>query len=296
MLTIDEAFRKFKSRLELNDREQKNASDRHAEVREHMRSKFSVVNDFLTGSYSRHTKTKPLKDIDIFFVLGQKERHYRDKAPGVVLDDFETALLEKYERSAVGKQRRSTTVNFGVKEDADDNTNYRIVSVDVVPAFVDGDNYEIPDSKEGAWIKTNPKTHAAKAVTAHQAYNSEWKGLVRMMKYWNNHNGKPIKPSFLIEVMALGVLHGGFAGQFDREMQSFFATLAARINDRWPDPAGLGPDVSDMMTASEKDAAKAALLKAERQAAAAIHMVRQGQNGDALKAWRTLLGPKFPLS
>ena len=34
MLTIDEAFRKFKSRLELNDREQSNASSRHTEVRE----------------------------------------------------------------------------------------------------------------------------------------------------------------------------------------------------------------------------------------------------------------------
>ena len=29
MLTIDEAFRKFKSRLELNEREQKNAIERH---------------------------------------------------------------------------------------------------------------------------------------------------------------------------------------------------------------------------------------------------------------------------
>ena len=96
--------------------------------------------------------------------------------------------------------------------------------------------------------------------------------------------------------MALGVLHGGFAGLFDREMQSFFATLATRIHDVWPDPAGLGPDVSDMMTTAEKDLAKAALLNAERQAAAAIHMVRKGQNGDALKAWRALLGTKFPLS
>jgi len=35
MLTLDEAFRKFRSRLELNDREQSNASSRHQEMREH---------------------------------------------------------------------------------------------------------------------------------------------------------------------------------------------------------------------------------------------------------------------
>jgi hypothetical protein len=296
MLTVEDAFKKFKSRLELNDREQKNASDRHTEVRDHIRKSFSIDNDFLTGSYRRHTKTKPLKDIDIFFVLGEKEKHYRQEAPQVALDAFETALLKKYDRSAVGKQRRSTTVNFGIDVDANDNTDYRIVSVDLVPAFVEGDHYEIPDSKEGTWIKTNPKIHAEKAVAAHQAYGNEWKGLVRMMKYWNNHNGKPIKPSFLIEVMALGVLHGGFSGRFDREMQSFFATLASRIHDAWADPSGLGPDVSDMMSTAQKDSAKQSLLGAERQAAAAIHMVREGKNGDALKAWRALLGPKFPLS
>jgi predicted nucleotidyltransferase len=64
MLTVDEGFRKFKSRLELNDREQKNASDRHNDVRDYLVTKFAIERSFLTGSYARHTKTKPLKDID----------------------------------------------------------------------------------------------------------------------------------------------------------------------------------------------------------------------------------------
>ena len=77
MLSIDDAFRKFKHRLELNDREQKNASDRHTEVRDYIRTKFAIDRDFLTGSYARYTKTKPLKDIDIFFVMKASEQHYR---------------------------------------------------------------------------------------------------------------------------------------------------------------------------------------------------------------------------
>ena len=44
------------------------------------------------------------------------------------------------------------------------------VSVDVVPAFDEGDDYEIPDTDTGKWIKTNPEIHAAKATAAHQAY------------------------------------------------------------------------------------------------------------------------------
>jgi len=301
MLTLDEAFRKFKSRLELNDREQKNASNRHIEVREHIRARFAINCDFLTGSYARHTKTKPLKDIDIFFMLAESERKkYRDKAPGVVLDDFHSALVDKYGKDAVRKQGRSVNVDFGVVVDSDDNTDYRVLSVDVVPAFADGANYEIPNTNTGEWMKTSPEIHAQEARDAHQAYSSEWKGLVRMAKYWNNNpkhgKDKPVKPSFLIEVMAMQCLHGGWQGRFDYEIQGFFSALADRIEDEWPDPAGLGSPVSDGMDAQRKARAKELLQSASREASNSINLARKGQSGEALKAWRQLFGPKFPLS
>jgi len=296
MLTIDEAFRKFKSRLELNEKEQKNASARHNEIRDHLRTSFELDDDFLTGSYKRYTKTKPLKDVDIFCVLGSKEKHYRNEHPSSVLEAFEKALASKYGAKAISVQRRSVTVDFGVVVDAEDNTDYRVVSMDVVPAFACGKDYEIPDKQSGKWIKTNPKIHADKAVEAHEAYGGEWKGLVRMLKYWNNHHGKPIKPSFLLEVMSLECLHPPFNGRFDYEFQSAFTTLVDRIFDTWEDPARLGPPVSDLMSQSEKQAAASALKSASRAATLAIDLVRQGKNGEALQAWRSLFGPKFPLS
>lgn len=299
MITIDEAFRKFKSRLELNDKEQKNASDRQKEVREYLDTKFEIERSFLTGSYARHTKTKPLKDIDIFFVLSESENDYRSKHPNVVLDDFYDALVEKYGDKAVRKQTRSVNVDFGVIIDAEDNTDYRVVSIDAVPAFATDDDYEIPDKDAGKWIETNPETHAEKATAAHKDFSNEWKGLVRMVKYWNNnqkHGAKPVKPSFLIEVMALECLTGGWQGRFDYELQSFFSTLADRIFDTWPDPAGLGPPVSNGMDQAAKQRAKELLLAASREISLAINLTRQGRNGEALKAWRALFGPKFPLS
>lgn len=300
MLTVDEAFRKFKSRLELNDREQKNASTRQNEVRDYLDTKFNIDNSFLTGSYRRHTKTKPLKDVDIFFVLNENEDDYRGKAPSAAIDDFYDALVQRYGEKAVRKQSRSVNVDFGIVVDADDNTDYRIVSIDAVPAFTVGDDYEIPDIESGQWIKTNPKVHADKATAAHQAYSNEWKGLVRMVKYWNNNarhgSDKPVKPSFLVEVMALQCLYGGWRGRFDYELQALFSTLSDRISDTWPDPAGLGPPISDSMDRSRKQRARDLLMGASREASAAIHLTRQGRNGDALKAWRALFGPKFPLS
>ena len=214
MLSTEEAFAKFRSRLELTKREQESASRRQQEVRAHLNGSFDIEHDFLTGSYKRHTKTKPLKDVDIFCVLGDEERHYRDEPPGEVLSAFENALVEKYGRSAVIQQRRSVCVDFAENQDDE-----KVLSCDVVPAFAVTDHYEICD-QEGSegWIETNPRAHEDLAVEAHAAFSKEWKGLVRMMKYWNNNNGKPIKPSFLIEVMALEVLHSPYGGQRHREM------------------------------------------------------------------------------
>ncbi len=299
MLTVNEAFRKFKSRLELNDREQRNASARHTEVRDFLNAKFAIARSFLTGSYARYTKTKPLKDIDIFFVLGEDAKHYRSESPSVVIGDFHNALVEEYGRQAIRQQSRSVNVDFGVVVDAEDNTDYRVVSVDVVPAFAAGEDYEIPDNDTGNWIKTNPEIHASKATAAHQDFSNEWKGLVRMAKYWNNnarHGEKPVKPSFLIEVMALQCLYGGWQGRFDYEIQGFFSTLADRIFEGWPDPAGLGPAISDGMDGVSKQRARELLMAASSDATIAIDHTRRGRNGEALRAWRALFGPKFPLS
>lgn len=297
MLTIDEAFRKFKSRLELNDKEQVNASARQQEVRDYLDTKFKIDRSFLTGSYKRWTKTKPLKDVDIFFVLQTSEDHYRSKAPSVVLTDFHDVLVEKYGDKAK-KQNRSINVDFGVKADADDNTDYRVISVDVVPAFDNDDDFAIPDNELGKWIETNPQVHAEKATAAHQAYSNEWKGLVRMVKYWNNnpkHGDKPIKPSFLIEVMMQELVDAPFT-TYPSEVRRFFAASLTGIGQTWGDPAGYGPPVSDQMTPQLISAAQEKLREAETKAALAVRYEQQGRQGDAIALWREIMGKYFPAS
>jgi hypothetical protein len=291
MLTVQDAFQKFRSRLELTDKEQEDASSRQKEIRGIMQEDFHVEHDFLTGSYRRWTKSKPLKDVDIFCVLGERERHYRDKHPSVLLQATEKTLAKKYGASCVKRQRRSVSVDFGVREDESGETAEKVMSFDVVPAFTKDEYYEIPDTATSSgWTKTDPRVHYDKAVAANDAYDGKWKGLVRMMKSWNREHDKPIRPSFLIEVMALEILYPPWGGTYSREMQAFFHTLADRVREEWPDPAGLGPNVSDTMNASDRESARQA------EAANAIRLEREGKNGDALKAWRSLFGKLFPLS
>lgn len=296
MITVQEAFKKFRSRLELTDGEQADASRRQKEIRELMDEEFAIETDFLTGSYARWTKTKPLKDVDIFCVLKDEERHYRTKNPSVLLSAVEDVLVEKYGSSNVEMNRRSVTASFGVAE-INGETNDQIMSFDVVPAFAKDDYYEIPDAGQSSgWTATNPKIHADLAVEANEAFSGEWKGIVRMMKAWNRQNDKPVKPSFLIEIMALELLYPPFGGDYRYEMKAFFASLADRIYDQWPDPAGLGPDVSESMDSERCRAAKEKLQDAEQQAAMAIQLERQGKQGEALRTWRDLFEPLFPLS
>ena len=297
MISVQDAFQKFRSNLELTDGEQDDASRRQIEIRAVMAKSFDIKCDFLTGSYKRWTKTKPLKDVDIFCVLGQKERHYRHKKPSNLLAAVEAVLANEYGSDRVSRQRRSVTVDFGVTEDEGGDTGGKIMSFDVVPAFACEDYYEIPDtSTSSGWTKTNPRVHEEKALAAQKAYDNEWKGLVRMAKAWNREQGKPIKPSFLIEVMALEVLCPEWGGNHAREIQAFFYTLADRIHEDWPDPAGLGPDVSDSMNAQMRNEAKTALLAAGRKADEAIRLELLGSTGKALRVWKSLFGKRFSLA
>jgi hypothetical protein len=135
-----------------------------------------------------------------------------------------------------------------------------------------------------------------RAKAANDAFNGEWKGMVRMAKSWNRTKDKIIKPSFLIEVMALQVLRPPFRGDFPYEIMSFFATMADRVVEDWPEPAGLGPPVSDSTNASARAAAKEALTQAHHMMREAIQLSRTGRNGDALRKYRDLFGDRFPLS
>jgi Second Messenger Oligonucleotide or Dinucleotide Synthetase domain len=293
MITTLEAFKKFKSRLELRDGEQRNASKTQKEIRELIDTHFSLTKSLLTGSYGRHTKTRPLKDVDIFFVLDKtKESKYLDK-PLVLLDEFRKVLEPKYGKDKVKIGRRSIGIDLPV----DINDEDKILSIDAVPAFDVGNHYKIPDNILKIWIETDPEVHAEETTAANKAFDGEWKPLVKMIKKWNETQGKPIKPSFLIEVMALQILYPPFSGGYIYELKSFFATAADRIGEAWQDPAGLGSAVSDQMDSQKITNARQKLSETGKFIDQAIQTERNGNQGGSLRIWRdNIFGDMFPLS
>jgi len=296
MLNTLDAFEKFRKKLELGNTESKDASKRQTDVRECIRGGFDWKTDFLSGSYRRHTKTKPLKDVDVIFVLGDKEKWRQNKPPIEMLQAFESCLKKTFTESGQTELcRRAVTVIFEKSYYPDDHEG-KVLSIDAVPAFeAEKDIYEIPDKVTGEWIKTNPKKHMEQATNKNKELDGYWVPLVKMAKGWNRANGKPIKPSFLVEVMAEGLVEAPFS-DYPNEVRNLFAAMEANVGASWPDPAGLGPPVSDQMTPELVSTARKALQEAQRKATLAMRAEETGRQGEALRIWREVLGDYFPLS
>ncbi len=132
------------------------------------------------------------------------------------------------------------------------------------------------------------------ATEKNDELDGRWVPLVKMAKGWNRANGKPIKPSFLVEVMAEGLVETPFSN-YPNEVRNLLAAMEANVGTSWPDPAGLGPPVSDQMTPELISGARKALQEAQRKAALAMRAEQTGRQGDALRIWREVLGDYFPL-
>jgi hypothetical protein len=292
MLSVGEAFDKFRNKISIpTQKESRDASRRQKEIRAVMDRELNVHRDFLSGSYARWTKTKPLKDVDIFCVLGGEDLEYRNQDPSILLRKVARIMGHEYGTENVSIQTRSVGVSF--KNAGDDE----VMSFDVVTAFDEGKHYVVPDTKSAEkWTRTDPEIHKELARDKHEAYSSEWKGLVRMAKTWNREHSRPVKPSFLLEVMALELFDGDFGGDYRYEIKGFLSSAADRVLDAWPDPAGLGPDVSERMSSAEKQNAQMLLKKGADQCLRAIQLERAGRVGDALRVWQEVFGHQFSMS
>jgi hypothetical protein len=283
MTYVDDAFAKLRSNLEISQTESDLAQRRHKEIRDHVATEWELEDDFLTGSYRRHTKTKKLKDVDIFVVVKRDgaQGHLRDLGASALLEELKRVLDKKYESVVI--DRMACTIDFGSDE---------IVSFDVVPAFKrKGGGYEIPDTQTG-WIATNPKRHHEQTTAKNDSCDEKWVPFVKMVKGVNRELGEPVEPSFLLEVMALDLVQTPF-GRFQDELVFFFATAADQLDRDWPDPAGLGPDLNTM-TSAERETARTALLDAQMIAERGVWLEDNGQDRSAVEEWRKLFNWRMP--
>lgn len=283
MSYIDEAFDKLKSNLEITQTESKLAQTRHKLIREHIESAWQLTNHFLTGSYDRHTKTKKLKDVDIFTVIDASGPQ---------------GSLENGSGLAAVSALKAVLATRWNDLEADDNVvriNYQgedVASYEVAPVFErSGSGYRMPNGAD--WMDTDPHAHATLVTAKNKDCNEKFVPFVKMVKGINREAGEPIDPSFLIEVMALELVLEPF-GRYRDEIRFFLASAVDRITDDWPDPAGLGPDVNSGISRARRLELSSVVQGWLRIAEEALLLEQDGKERAAVEQWRELFGWRMP--
>lgn len=286
MTYVDEAFEKCKSTLNVTKTETSFASSKHQDIRSVVRDTWELDDDFLTGSYRRETKTKRLKDVDIFVVLkpGGAQAGLRKQPPTQVLRQLEQVLSNRYDH--ISSDGFACTVQFGSEDE--------VASFDVVPAFKrTTTGWEIPDADRGRWISTNPKRHHEYCTKKNAECDGRFVPFVKMIKGINRQAEEPIQPPFLLEVMAYELIQAPF-GRYQDEIRWFLATAGDRITEDWADPAGIGPDVNEQMTSSQRQQVRTVLLEWLEISEEAVRLEDDGQERSAVEEWRRLFGWRMP--
>lgn len=280
-MNVSEAFAGLKSNLEITAAEQGLAAKRHARIREHIRSRWALTDDFLTGSYRRHTKTKRLTDVDIFVVIDP------NGPQGDLIDGTGTAALDALADVLSTSWTVETDANVVRIRYADED----VASYEIAPAFAAASGYRIPNG--ASWMRTDPKVHAELVSAKNAACGDRFVPFVKMIKRINRHSGDPIQPSFLLEVMGLALVEPPFL-TYPEEIRYFLASAADTITQDWPDPAGLGDSVNAGSTASDRAVLSDVLRGWLEQAEYAIRLEQSGRDGAAVAAWRELFGARMP--
>ena len=283
MSYIDDAFDKLKSNLEITKTESELAQTRHKLVRDHIEGSWKLVDHFLTGSYDRHTKTKKLKDVDIFVVVdpdGPQGPMAEGTGTSAVLA-LRALLASRW--SDLDADDNVVTINYGGED---------VASYEVAPVFPrKGGGYSMPNG--AGWMDTDPQKQALLVTAKNKECASKFVPFVKMVKGINREAGDPIDPAFLLEIMGLELVIEPF-GRYRDEIRFFLASVADRIVDDWPDPVGIGPDVNAAVEIGRRRQLSEVVRGWLAVAEEALQLEYEGKERAAVETWRELFGWRMP--
>jgi hypothetical protein len=299
--TLSSYFGMLLSNIEPTPERVEIISDAHTTLREHLGSDaadltYPVEDDFLSGSYARHTATGTVKDADIILPLqgAVLSNDRRSPSPRAVLQNLKQVVDLFYDHVDLEQQRRSIQV-FLTEDD---------VRMDLVPAIAP-DGVEsvlyVPDYQQQLWIESHPKGHITGSSTHNTNTGGRYVPLVKLVKWWRDqHITEDKRPkSFLLECLVretCPVEALPMAKMFKQTLEMIVERYGAVATvPVIADPALPGNDlaVSCSWTSTEFKAFIAACEEAITLADAALGATTKEE---AIQNWRILFGDKFPES
>ena len=278
--TVSAGFNLLKSNLEITGLQKTTVAQRQQNARDAVEKDFSVLDSFVTGSYSRHTMIAPLKDADIDIFVVIDPFYFNNYTPASLLDKVRATLKKTYPKTPkISRNGQAVTITF---------TDFQ---VDVVPSFYrNGGGYLIPDSIGGRWIATDPTVHQSHMAQANSTHNGDLVPLVKMIKAWNRCISSAFY-GFYLELMVKSILDGVTISNYSSGVRYVFDKGREKIKYKMPDPANLNEEqVGGLNNVSTVEQAQSKFETAYKRAIKAEQFEMNGNTYSAFEEWRKIFG------
>lgn len=268
------------------------------------------------GSFERHTKLRPLDDIDLMVCIsGSDDRKYSQAENGIyymgandadIKNGLNTLYTDHLNSTKVINRFISKLSKLNDYSKAEMHKNHEAATLklksydwnfDIVPCFYcTGDFYLIPDGN-GNWKKTNPQIDNDRTTEINQAHNGRLLELIRLVKYWNNRRITYTMSSYMLECMILNRYENMSTPDkwwIDVEFKNTLQYLSTAIYYSVNDPKGIQGDLNPFCY-TDKVKISEALSNAHTKAVEALsHEVNDKNQKAAINKWREVFGASFP--
>ncbi|TXK11141.1 nucleotidyltransferase family protein [Microbacterium wangchenii] len=297
-MTVLESFAELQKTVDADPLVVKTARERRDIFKSALRSAADVRTVWGAGSLARSTQLQPVHDVDL--VVEFKAEDHRDWGqPGTSAEDaiercrdLVTDLLSVSAGTKAKLVRRVDTANRNraAKCYIDEPGDKNAFTVDVMPALRLPNGILIPSKRAGRWDEANP-AFLIDEVAARQSAWSQFRPLVRLLKYWaREHESDTGRvKSLVMEVLALECLQQ--ANNKPAALKDFFERAAAH-SLYIEDPAKLCGVIQPDLDTS---ALRRALEDSAEAAAQAVRAVAENDQPAATRHWQSVFGTAFPL-
>lgn len=241
---------------------------------------------FYIGSWAKHTRIRPPRDVDLYFLLPAEVHNRFEKYNGnkqsALLQEVKSKLLASYPLSEINGDGPVVLAAFWS------------FNVEVVPAFAlqEDRTYWVPKTQNGGSYMVTKPLHEVDAIeTADKLSDSNVRKLIRMLKCWQANCNVELR-SFYLELLAIE-----FMGQwiykdksyfyYDWMCRDFFAWLITKAGSFL-----LAPGTFETLWIGDTWKIKAET--ASSRALKACDYEHNSKEGDAGEEWQKIFGADVP--
>ena len=287
---VEERFEKFLNNILLTDAQLEDGLKKIKGITKCLNKHYWGVdsdnaNMMLVGSWGKHTRVSPPRDIDlVFFLPPHLYERFSQRVGNIqsqILQDVKEVLLKTFSTTAMRGDGQVVVIPFA---------SYK---VEVAPAFgLNNGHVLICDTNnDGKFKDTDPFTEIQSFSNSDKQLNRNARDLVRMLKTWQRYHQVPLK-SFILERLAVEFLErwpyrGYTPFWYDWMVKDFFYSLLSRRNGFI-----LLPGTFELIPIGDEWLSKA--QRAYQYAFRACNYERLNADVSAANEWQVIFGYSIP--